>query len=252
MIAAPRSPAPLSSAEEARAEEARALRSAAMRWASEPGASRPTATREAQAVQRRNAPQTARSEAEPSGVRRSPGFTLIEIMAVVLILLLIAAVFVPRVSLIASQAALDDAKQLAAALDFTREKALSLGRPHRLVLDLDHAQYWIEAQPAPAPPEPTLAWAQLEELPLIAPRSDASEYAPLPGVQPTPLDPNVRFAGVESDDGAASEGVAQIAFDPDGATLAASVWLSAGDALRVRVEVAPLADPTRVSFDAGQ
>jgi len=30
------------------------------------------------------------------------------------------------------------------------------------------------------------------------------------------------------------------------------VWLAAGDDLRVHVEVAPLADPTRVIFDAPQ
>jgi type II secretory pathway pseudopilin PulG len=177
------------------------------------------------------------------------GFTLIEIMAVVLILLLIAVVVIPRVSLVASQAALDDAKRLAAALDFAREKALALGRAHRVVLDLDHAQYWIEAQAAPAPPEPTLAWAELEELPLVAPRTDTREFAPLRGTQPTPLDANVRFDGVASDEGDVGEGLARIAFAPDGATLAASVWIASGDDLRVRVDVAPLADPTRVSLD---
>ena len=180
------------------------------------------------------------------------GFTLIEIMAVVLILLLIASVVIPRVSLVASQAALDDAKQLAAALDFAREKALALGRAHRVVLDLDHAQYWVEAQAAPLPADPTLAWAELDELPLVAPRVDTTEFAPLPGAQPTPLDANVRFAGVASDEGDTSEGLAEVAFAPDGASLATSLWLAAGDDLRVRVEVAPFADPTRVSIDEQQ
>lgn len=189
------------------------------------------------------------SAAAGRNMRALGGFTLIEIMAVVLILLLLAAIVIPRVSLVASQAALDDAKQLAAALDFTREKALALGRPHRVVLDLDHAQYWIEAQPPLPPPDPTLSWAELDELPLVAPRSDTTEFAALRGTQPTPLDANVRFAGVSGDEGEAREGLAQIAFEPDGATHAATVWLAAGDDLRVRVEVAPLADPTRVSID---
>jgi prepilin-type N-terminal cleavage/methylation domain-containing protein len=178
------------------------------------------------------------------------GFTLIEIMAVVLILLLIAAVVIPRVSLIASQAAIDDAKKLAAAIDFTREKAIALGRAHRVVLDLDHAQYWIEAQPPPAPAPAILAWAELDELPLFAPRTDSREFGALPGVQPTPLDGNVRIAAVEADSSEAVEGLAQIAFEPDGATSAARVWLNAGDSVRVRVDVAPLADPTTVKFDA--
>jgi len=147
---------------------------------------------------------------------------------------------------------LDDGKKLAATLDFAREKAIALGRAHRVVLDLDHAQYWIEAQPPPEPAPVTLAWAELDELPLVAPRADLTEFAALPGTRPTPLDANVRIAGVERDSTTAEEGLAQIEFEPDGATLAASVWLAAGDDLRVLVEVTPLADPTRVSFDAPQ
>jgi prepilin-type N-terminal cleavage/methylation domain-containing protein len=181
--------------------------------------------------------------------RARGGFTLIEIMAVVLILLLIAAVVIPRVSLVASQAALDDGRRLAAALDFAREKALALGRAHRVVLDLDHAQYWIEAQASAAPPDPTLTWAELDELPLVAPRAETAEFSPLPGTPPTPLGANVSFAGVASDEEELRQGLARIAFAPDGATLAATVWLAAGDDLRVRVEVAPFADPTRVSID---
>jgi prepilin-type N-terminal cleavage/methylation domain-containing protein len=183
------------------------------------------------------------------GARALGGFTLIEIMAVVLILLLIAAVTIPRLSLVTSQTALDDGRRLAATLDFTREKALALGRAHRVVLDLDHGQYWIEAQPPPTAPEPTLTWSKEDPLPLVAPQQDASAFAPLPGRTPTPLDANVRFAGLASDDGDASEGVVQIVFAPDGATPAASVLLAAGEKLRVRVDVAPFADPTRVTLD---
>ncbi len=183
-------------------------------------------------------------------VRARSGFTLIEIMAVVLILLMIAAIVIPRVSLIASQAALDDAKRLAATLDYAREKAISVGRAHRVVLDLDHAQYWIEAQPPPAPTPPILAWAELDELPLVAPRTNTREFAALRGSQPTPLDANVVIAAVESDSDAAIDGIAQIAFEPDGATAPARVLITAGDSVRVRIEVAALADPTRVKFDA--
>ncbi len=182
--------------------------------------------------------------------RARSGFTLIEIMAVVLILLMIAAIVIPRVSLIASQAALDDAKQLAATLDFAREKAIALGRAHRVVLDLDHAQYWIEAQPPPATTPPILAWAELEELPLVAPRTNTREFTALRGSQPTPLDANVHITAVENESSQANEGLAQIAFEPDGATSAAQIWLTAGDDVRVRIEIAALADPTRVKFDA--
>jgi prepilin-type N-terminal cleavage/methylation domain-containing protein len=177
------------------------------------------------------------------------GFTLIEIMAVVLILLLLAGIALPRLSLVTGQTALGDARRLAATLDFTREKALAIGRAHRVVVDLDHGQYWIEAQPPPAEAEPTLTWAKQDPLPLVAPQTDARTFAPLPGRTPTPLDANVRFAGVASDAGDASEGLAQIVFTPEGATPATSLWLAAGEKLRVRVDVAPFADPTRVTID---
>lgn len=177
------------------------------------------------------------------------GFTLIEIMAVVVILLLIAAVAIPRLALVTSQTAIDDGRKLASALDFAREKALSVGRAHRVVVDLDHGQYWIEAQPPRDESEPRLTFADADPLPLVAPSTEAVDFAPLPGQAPTPLGANVHFVGLSSDDGDASDGTAHVVFAPDGTTPAASLQLAAGDSLRVRVDVAPFADPTRVTLD---
>ena len=184
--------------------------------------------------------------------RARSAFTLIEIMAVVVIFALIAGVVISRVGDAAAQAARDDGKQIAATVDFARGQAIALGRAHRVVLDLDHAQFWVEAQPLPAAQEPVLAWAKLEELPLIAPRREGVEFAPLTGRlgAPTPLRGGVAFAGVESDSGDLAEGIAAIEMAPDGATAAARIWLVAGSDTRVTVDVAALADPTRVGFDA--
>jgi hypothetical protein len=118
------------------------------------------------------------------------------------------------------------------------------------VLDLDRAQYWIEARPAPEPTPPIVAWAELEELPLVAPRAKTREFLAQPGARPTLLQANVRIAQVADGASEASAGLVQIAFEPDGATPPAVVWLAAGDGVRVRVDVAPLADPTRVKLDA--
>ena len=173
-------------------------------------------------------------------------------MAVIVIFALIAGVVVSRVGNTAAQGLRDDSRQLAATLDFARSQAIALGRAHRVVLDLDHAQFWIEALPLPAPAEPVLAWAELDELPLIAPRAENTEFAPLPGTPgvPTPLRSGVAFAGVEAEGGDLAEGVAALEFAPDGATGAARIWLAAGESTRAYVEVAALADPTRVGFDA--
>ncbi len=173
-------------------------------------------------------------------------------MAVVVIFALIAGVIISRVGDAAAQAIRDDGRQIAATLDFARGQAVALGRAHRVMLDLDHGQFWIEARPVPAPVEPVLAWAELDELPLVAPRSESLEFAPMRGTlgTPTPLRGGVAFVGVESDAGELSEGVAAIEFAPDGATFAARIGLAAGADSRAVVEVAAFADPTRVGFDA--
>ncbi len=183
------------------------------------------------------------------------GFTLIEILAVVVILLLIAVVVIPRAGGVTSRNVLDDGQQLAAALDFARGQAVAAARAHRVVIDLDGATYWIEALPPPIEPEPTLAWAELDPLPLDAPRAeDANSFAPLPGTpgDPTPLRAAVRVAAVETESGAIESGLAALEFAADGATPAARVWLQSGGEARVRVDVATLADPTRVRFDDAQ
>jgi prepilin-type N-terminal cleavage/methylation domain-containing protein len=191
---------------------------------------------------------TLRAEAcEPRRTRR--GFTLIEILAVVLILVLIASVVVPRMSMALRQVEIDSGQQLAATLDFAREKAVAGGRPHRVVLDFEHGAYWIEALPPRAASEPTLTWAELDELPLVAPPTPGdAEFAPLPDQPAATLDASVRFAQIESAEGTLTSGLAQIAFDPDGATTVARIWLVGSGETPVLVDVAAFADPTRVSF----
>jgi prepilin-type N-terminal cleavage/methylation domain-containing protein len=184
--------------------------------------------------------------------RAAAGFTLIEILAVLLILVLIAGIMLPRLSAAGRQAQIDSGRQLAATLDFAREKAVATGSAHRVLLDFESGSYWIEALPSPPPAEPTLAWAELDELPLVAPAHDAASFAPLPNVEPGQLDSNVRFAEVESEGSPVTEGVAEILFDPDGATPTAHIWLAGADGQRVLVDVAPFADPSLVSFRAAE
>jgi prepilin-type N-terminal cleavage/methylation domain-containing protein len=177
------------------------------------------------------------------------GFTLIEILAVVLILVLIASVVLPRMSMAVRQVEIDSGQQLAATIDFAREKAVAAGRPHRIVLDFEHGAYWIEAQPLASASEPTLTWAELDELPLVAPPGPAdAKFAPLPDQLAETLDASVHFAQVESAEGTLTSGLAQVAFDPDGATTAARIWLAGSGETPVLVDVAAFADPTQVSF----
>jgi prepilin-type N-terminal cleavage/methylation domain-containing protein len=184
--------------------------------------------------------------------QHSRGFTLIEILAVILIFALIAGVMLPRLGLVGTQALRDSGGALAAALDFARERAQATGRAHRVVIDFAASSYWIEER-APAPPiDPALAWAELDELPLVAPRSEGAEFARLPGESGPGqrLDAGCAFVAIESERESLVDGLGAIAFDPDGSTSAATIRLARGEEASVSVEVAPFADPTQVSFDA--
>ncbi len=179
------------------------------------------------------------------------GFTLIELMAAVTILVLIAGLVLPRLGLRTSQAALEQGQEIAAVLELARESAVSSRRPRRVVLDLDSATYWVEAaEGSAASAAMPLAWSELDELPLVAPRDPAAEFEPLTGNlgRPTPLRNEVRFGGIETNRGPLVEGVVAIAFGGDGATEPARLWLVASDETQVALDVAPLADAIEVTF----
>ncbi len=188
----------------------------------------------------------------PRRAGRRAGFTLIELMAVVAILVLIGGIVLPRLSMAASQAALDEGRGLAATLDYARERAIAERRAHRVVFDFEGQRYWIEARRAPPRAEARLAWGDLDELPLVAERAEGLDYEALPTAlgRPRLLREHVRFEALESDAGDVHEGLAAIAFAPDGGTAAARLALLAGDDTRVWIRVGAFADVTRVSFDA--
>lgn len=192
-------------------------------------------------------------ETAPAGAL-ARGFTLIEVLAAVTILVMVALVVIPRLSLRASQAALDEGKELGALIELARSTAIVSGVPQRVVLDLDGGAYWAEGGPSAAPAPEPIAWSAVDPLPLVAPRAEAAAFAPLAGPlgRPTRLRNEVRFGGVETDSGALAEGAIAIAFGSDGVTEPARIWLIASDETAVALEVAPLADVTRVGFVAAR
>ena len=74
----------------------------------------------------------------------SRGFTLIEILAVVAILALVAAFVVPNMGGFRARALRAEAQQIAAQLELARQRAIVTGVPHRLWLELDQAEYRLE------------------------------------------------------------------------------------------------------------
>src|SRR5262245_41978407 len=88
--------------------------------------------------------QRAVGERSPLGGRAKPsrrGFTLIEILAVVAILALVAAFVAPNFGGMRLRALRAEAKQLSGQLELARQRAIVTGVPHRLWFELDQAEY---------------------------------------------------------------------------------------------------------------
>ncbi|HEU4427183.1 MAG TPA: type II secretion system protein [Myxococcota bacterium] len=182
--------------------------------------------------------------------RAQRAFTMIEMLAVLAIFFLIAAVIVPRIARATDQAVIDEARRLGYSLDFAREKAIALGRTHRVVIDFDTRSYWTEQAPPASGTPPMLRWAELDELPLVAPRDAAGEFARVAGApgSSTEFGPSTRLSHLEAEGDEIASGLAAIEFAPDGETPPATLWLDNGADLRVEVTIAAFSDPTRVTF----
>ncbi len=184
--------------------------------------------------------------------RERRAFTLIELLAVLLIMTLVIGITLPNLSLRSERVVLDAAERLAATLAYTRQRAVATGTKHRLVVDLDAAAYWIELWPeeasvfAAAAP---LAPGAEREIQLAAPQRGALEFRPLAGPfgRPRLLADGVLFDSVETlAAGAVAAGQVAIVFEGDGTADPALFVLVNESADVVEVQIARLADAIRI------
>src|SRR5262245_57348320 len=82
------------------------------------------------------------------------GFTLLELLVVVLLIVLITGVFTTSISGGFGVHLRNSARTLAAELEYVGQRAVTTGRTQRFVVDLDHQVFRVEME-AP-PPEPEL------------------------------------------------------------------------------------------------
>lgn len=188
--------------------------------------------------------------APPIDARRR-AFTLIELLAVLLIMGLVVGITLPNLALGSERALLGEAEKLASDLAFTRQRAVATGTPHRVLVDLDGAGWWIEVWPEEAGPfaaPPTTTDGRPEVL-LVAPPANLGEPRPLPGPfgRPHVLPEGMSFESVETvASGLAAGGQVEVVFEGDGSADPAlfSLVNESGDV--VRLQLSRLADEIRI------
>jgi prepilin-type N-terminal cleavage/methylation domain-containing protein len=176
------------------------------------------------------------------------GFTLIEIMAVVAIMALFIGIVLPNFGLRSRRVMEDEAKQLAANLEFARQRSVMTGVPHRVVIDVEEGSYWLEwlVSEARAAGEEDLAELPVYEL---EGREEIHALAGSLGAS-TRVHEIVLIDGIEIAGGFLERGLVDIVFERDGTSESARILLSDEDGHTTGIEVLPFADTVRIRREA--
>jgi len=204
---------------------------------------------------------------------RSQGFTLLEMMAVVLMMGMLLAFALPNLGVTDTAILRSEARQVAAQLEYARQRAVMTGHPHRALIGLGDGWYQIEwfvsdsedpsvvplpgsegAAPGGAPGRPRETVINASSPVAMSPsQEELPSYRPVPG-RPGEvgyLDEDVDFAGAQTAEGWYDHGEFQIVFDQDGTTDAVDLVLRSGDAPGFVLQVSPVIDLVRILDEQG-
>jgi type II secretion system protein H len=196
----------------------------------------------------------------PRAKSLEPGFTLIEMIAVVAIFGLLVALVAPNLGNLSGRNLRSATDALAARIDLARQRTVMTGVPHRVWIDLDAASYRLEwyrteaeALGEEAPADEVLDLRNGAPLPLEAPRGAERAFRPLPGRLggDAALEASLVFRGVETPTGWVERGGTAIEFARDGTTESAAVFIDDDSGRALVIEVLPLAEAVRVSDAEG-
>lgn len=193
--------------------------------------------------------------------RRTPGFTLIEMMAVVVIMAIVFAIGVPRLGNSKLRILKEEAEAIAASLDFARQRAVMTATPHRLFIDLENGGYRIEwltteenAFAAITEDQEDLPFEDPgfgnDEAPLAVhpPARSERDFYPVPNRQFGSfswVDDAVYFVGLNSPAGWIEGGEVVIGFESDGTTEYSLLEIADADDNHLTLEIEPMLDRVR-------
>jgi prepilin-type N-terminal cleavage/methylation domain-containing protein len=190
--------------------------------------------------------------------RARAGFTLIEMMAAVTLMALLAAMIGPRVAALTSADLRHEAEELARLMELGRQRSVVMGIPHRVRLDLDQVSYTLEwapkaeAQPEAVPEtEPEFDARGRQPLDLSAPYDDERIFDPLPGMlgDTVLMADEIVISRVETPEGEIDSGEVEVVFETDGTASATVIFLDNSADRSLVLEVLPLADRVRIRND---
>ena len=196
---------------------------------------------------------------------RQAGFTLIEIMAVVAIMMMITVVGLPRIGNNAWDPLEDEAENIAQTLRFARQRAIMTGTPHRLLIDLEEGGYQIEWMVTDDRAFGESSGGDLAGalfggaggnnaddegvIDFTPPRKAERDYYPIPNRRMGTfhwLDDSLFFVGIESDAGWTEGGDYAIVFHVDGTTDSALVELSDSEDHHLTLAIEPILQQVRL------
>lgn len=197
-------------------------------------------------------------------MRRS-GFTLIEMMAVVVIMGLIFAAGIPRLGSSKIRVLKRESESIASSLEFARQRAVMTGTPHRLFVDLVDGGYRVEwlvseerAFSSTGGGDDSFDFSALgdtsdpgdeeERLDLRPPPREEREFYPVPNRQLgafTWIDDALYFVGLDSPSGWIEGGDVAIVFQADGTTEFSLLEIADADDNHMTLEIEPLLDRIR-------
>lgn len=187
-----------------------------------------------------------------SAEKNRRGFTLIEMMAVVLLGAIIVALAIPQFGILSNRKLDEASKLLRSKIEYTRQRAAITGKPHQLLIDIDNFSYRVEWEVEGGKTDFDVGLLDYDgrKRLLIAPPQEDYGFEPIPekSGMVTKLVAPLIFHGIYTPEGWIEDGTFGLIFEYDGTTEPTTIVLSDGTDDNQRIlEVLPLADFVRIS-----